>query len=174
MKRKRIKNRVLDPLEFKANCASENARLLYRYNEFEIELWIDKHYHIRRSVGDDSGKRDNIEEKEVKDLIIQSFKYLIDFYLRFPKFTFINFFEKGKINRKRLVLQDYKIDGILNVVIEIHFLDVSKYEITVVTAMSISDFKIADGQFVLSFSSSKIVLKKMENKILKEIYKVQN
>lgn len=172
---KRVKKAVSDvEPNFEPNCASKNAKLLYKYTEFEVELWIDKHYQKRLIHGDENGKREGIEEKDVQNLIIKSFKYLLDIYLRFPKFKFINFFEQGKPSAKeRIVLKDIHENGTLNVVIEIHFLDTSKYEVTVITAMEINDFKIADGQYVLSLVENRVLLKRNVNKNLQEIYKLK-
>lgn len=177
-KRPRIKNikkatSETEP-DFKPNCASENAKLLHKYTEFEVELWIDKHYQNRRIHGDENGRREGIEEKEVQDLIIKAFKYLLDIYLRFPRFTFINFFEKDKTpTKERIVLKEIKDNGTLNVVIEIHFLDTSKYEVTVVTAMEVENFKVADGQYVISLVGNRVLLKRNVNKNLQEIYKLE-
>ena len=174
MKRKRIKSKAIAPkdhLVFEGNCASNNARIIHKYTEFEIEIWIDKHYHNRRIFGDDDGKRKGIEEKDVLNSIIKAFKFLIDIYFRYPQFKFINYFEKGKATSKiRFVIQEFHSSGILNTVIEIHFLDVGKYEITIITAMEVDDFNISDGQYTLRLSSSKISLQKMINKNLKELY----
>lgn len=56
---------------------------------------------------------------------------------------------------------------------EIHFLDTSKYEVTVITAMEINNFKIADGQYVLSLVENRVLLKRNVNKNLQEIYKLK-
>lgn len=160
--------------EFKPNCASDNAKFLYKYTEFEVELWIDKHYENRLIHGDDNGKRKGINEKDVQGLIINAFKYLLDIYLRFPRFKFINFFEQGKTpTKERIVLKNVHDNGILNVVVEIHFLDTSKYEVTVITAMEIDDFKIADSQYVISIVENRVVLRRNVNKTLQKIYKLE-
>jgi len=159
---------------FEPNCASENAKLLHKYTEFEVELWIDKHYESRLLHGDENGKREGIEEKDVQELIIKAFKYLLDIYLRFPRFKFINFYEQGKTpTKERIVLKNVHDKGTLNVVVEIHFLDTSKYEVTVITAMEIDDFKIADSQYVISLVQNRVLLKRNVNKNLQEIYKLE-
>jgi hypothetical protein len=159
--------------DFEPNCASENAKLLHKYSEFEVELWIDKHYQNRLKYGDDNGKREGINQEDVQVLIIKSFKYLLDIYLRFPRFKFINFYEQGKKpTKERVVLKNVHENAVLNVVIEIHFLDTSKYEVTVITAMEINDFKIADGQYVISLLQNRVLLKRNVNKNLQAIYKI--
>lgn len=171
---KRVKKAISDvEPDFQPNCASKNAKLLHKYTEFEVELWIDKHYQNRLKHGDDTGKREWISEKDVQNLIIKSFKYLLDIYLRFPRFKFINFFEQGKTTTKeRIVLKNVHENGTLNVVIEIHFLDTSKYEVTVITAMDVENFKIADGQYVISLVENRVLLKRNVDKSLQEIYKL--
>ncbi|TRZ41699.1 hypothetical protein [Robertkochia solimangrovi] len=179
-KRPRIKRHkevaVKDPLEFVPNCASENARKIHVYKEFEIELWIDKHYHDRKVHGDENGKREGIEENDVSSLIIDSFKYLLEIYLRGSKFKFINFFDPSKPGqaKERIVLKRFLDDGVLNVVVEVNYIDTSKYEITVITAMqTIEDnFRISDGQYSLCLSTDSINLNRMVNKSNNSIYKL--
>ncbi|MGJ8716607.1 MAG: hypothetical protein ACSHXG_16025 [Maribacter stanieri] len=177
-KRQRVNNltkttSAVEPV-FQPNCASENAKILHKYTEFEVELWIDKHYESRLLHGDENGKREGIEEKNVQELIINAFKYLLDIYLRFPRFKFINFFEYGKTpTKERIVLKNIHDKGILNVVVEIHFLETSKYEVTVITAMEIDNFKISDGQYVLIFVENRVLLKRNVNKNFQEIYKLE-
>lgn len=147
---------------------------MHKYTEFEVELWIDKHYENRLLHGDENGKRDGISEEDVQQLIIKAFKYLLDIYLRFPRFKFINFFEKGKkLTKERIVLKNVHDSGTLNVVVEIHFLDTSKYEVTVITAMEVDDFKIADGQYAISIVENRVLLKRNVDKNLQEIYKLE-
>lgn len=110
----------------------------------------------------------------MQNLIIKAFKYLLDIYLRFPRFKFINFYEQGgKPTKERIVLKNHHESGILNVVIEIHFLDTSKYEVTVITAMEVDNFKIADGQYVISLVENRVLLKRNVNKNSEEIYKLK-
>lgn len=159
--------------DFIPNKATSNAKLLHKYTEFEVELWMDVHYHIRKTKGDIDGRREGIEEGKVQLLIIKAFKYLLDIYLRYPRFTFINFIEEGKSKPKeRLVLKQIHEDGTLNVVVEIHFLTTSKYEVTIITAMEIDDFKVADGQYVISLVENRVVLRRSVNKSFQEIYKL--
>ena len=160
--------------DFKPNCASDNAKFLHKYTEFEVELWIDKHYEKRLLHGDENGKREGINEENVQELIINAFKYLLDIYLRFPRFKFINFFEPGKKpTKERIVLKNVHDNGTLNVVVEIHFLDTSKYEVTVITAMEVDNFKIADSQYVISIVQNRVLLKRSVNKKLQEIYNLE-
>ena len=62
---------------FTNNTASPNAKLLLNYKDFEIEIWIEKHYENREKDGDDNGKREGIEEIKVKDLVIENVKHIL-------------------------------------------------------------------------------------------------
>ncbi|GAA3600840.1 hypothetical protein Q4Q39_12395 [Flavivirga amylovorans] len=180
LKRKRISKEVRnievieDPLEFKPNCASKNAQCIHKYDELKVELWCDKHYHQRRTFGDSKGKREGIEVDGVQELIIDAFKYLLDIYLRGVQFKFINFFDPKKPNNvfNRIVIKKPIGDNVLNVVAEIHYLETSKFEITVITAMAISDFKVADGQYSLTIADKSVVLRRNIRKVMNEIYRV--
>jgi hypothetical protein len=132
----------------------------------------DKHYHHRRTFGDGNGKREGIEIDGVQDLIILSFKYLLDIYLRSIPFKFVNYFDPKKPNNNfhRIVLKTPIEDGILNVVAEIHYLETSKFEITVITAMVIDNFKVADGQYSLMIRNDKVILSRNTVGRMNEIY----
>lgn len=159
--------------DFISNCASENAKFIYVYKDFEIEIWIDKHYEKRLLQGDESGKRLGIEKEAVKDLIIFSVKYIFHFYILNRMSNFINFFSKEKPTKSRIVLSDYRaMEAPLNVVIEIHFLDYSKYEITTITAMKCTDFKLSDGQYCISITNQHVNLNRFQNKNLQMIDKI--
>lgn len=180
MKRPRIKKDtkeslvVNDPLEFKSNCASKNAQCIHQYDELKVELWCDKHYFQRVSFGDDNGERNGIEVEGVQDLIIKSFKYLLDIYLRGITFQFINYFnpQKPKTKTHRIVLKTSVHDDILNVVAEIHYLNTSMFEITVITAMVVDDFNIADGQYSLFIQDCEATLSRNVQRRMTEIYKL--
>lgn len=57
----------------------------------------------------------------------------------------------------------------LNVVIEAHFLDISRCEITVKTAMCVDDFKMSTGQYFIEFQEDGSVLKKLDNGKVMEV-----
>jgi hypothetical protein len=52
----------------------------------------------------------------------------------------------------------------LNVVIETHFVNINTYEITVVTAQCVDDFRAQIGQFAIELQGDASILKKKENK----------
>lgn len=150
---------------FTQNCASKNAKIIHTYNDFSIEVWIDKHYEIRSTKGDENGLRAGIEQRTVINLVIESVKYIFHFYMitRLP--NLINFFNKEKPTKHRLVIRDFcGIEEPLNIVIEIHFLDYSKYEITVITAMKCKDFMMSDGQIFMSLTDTTINLNRLVKK----------
>lgn len=156
--------------EFKKNIASENAKLIHKYNDFEFEIWIDKHYEDRVKYGDENGAREGIEQEKVLPLIIESIKFIFHFYLSNRITAFINFPDKKNPRSKtkhRIVIKDYRNTEIpLNFVIEIHFLDYGKYEITTITAMKTKDFIMTDGQYCISYTDKSINLNRM---ILRQI-----
>lgn len=166
MKRKRIKadtEEVFDEKLYRANCCSENAKMFHEYsNDLTIELWIDKHCSLRQV------ERIGIDLDLLKDLAIRSIKHIIYYQLRESKFNIIQYPEfKGK--DKRIVIQEVTSNGeFLNIVIECHFLDISSYEVTLITAMVEKNFRIFDGQFFLIIDGESSELnRKISNSILK-------
>jgi hypothetical protein len=149
-----------DPQEFKQNKCSPKARKICTGSQdFHYELWIDYHCHMRSQPGE----RD-IEPKIVESLIKRAFKYLL-LYSAFTKgFTFINHTKKQS---GRILLQEEDQDGMLNVPIEVHYLDINNFEITVKTAMRTNEyvdpFKKEFGQYILELRDSISYLKKFDN-----------
>jgi hypothetical protein len=151
--RKRIqpKSGILLPVEdeqvFTKNKCSDKARKVLSDTEnIEIELWFDQHYFSRLQFGDENGKRKGIEKPVVEKLVLKSMKYLIFFSGCVNKFTFVNH-NPGNARAIRTVLKTQSKEGILNVAIECHLLELNKYEITVKTAMCEDNFAISDGQY---------------------------
>lgn len=145
------------------------------YDELKVELWCDKHYFHRRNFGDSSGEREGIEIEMVQGLIIKSFKYLLDIYLKGVPFKFINYFDPSKPNKKkeRVVLKEILKDGILNIVAEIHYLDTSRFEVTIITAMKTDNFKVADGQYSLRVTKEQVLLNRMVRNSMSTVYKLK-
>lgn len=162
--------------EFKPNTASKNAKLIHKFNDFEFEIWIDKHYEDRVNYGDQNGIREGIEQEKIQALIIESVKYIFHFYLSNRISNFINFPNKSNPKSKtnnRVVIKDFrKTEVPLNFVIEIHFLEYGKYEITTITAMKTTDFFLTDGQYCISFTDSSINLNRLVVKQLSTIDKL--
>ena len=122
-----------DELAFVENKCSNHARKIFvEVENIHIELWFDKHYHDRHQHGDDHGKREGIDPKTVENLIRKSIRHLIFYSSVVKGFTFANYNKEGQFP-VRVVLQEELDGSMLNVVIEAHFLDIGRYEITVKT-----------------------------------------
>ncbi len=160
-----------DPLEFRANKSSLNARLLRKHTHtFTHEFWIDKHYQNRHQFGNDDGeKREGIEPAVVEDLVKRAFIFLMCFSGLVKGFHFINHEAKPPV---RILLQENNAEGTLNVPIEAHFLETGKIEITVKTAMQTDNFLMQAGQYVVEIQEDSAILKKFDNGKLSTIYKI--
>lgn len=163
---------IEDELEFKANKCSGNAkRIIIQEENIQIDLWFDKHYHDRYQHGDENGKRVGIDSHIVKELVLRSFKHLILYSSLIKGFTFLNH-PAIATNSARVVLQEFIDEAMLNVVIEVHFVDIYTYEVTVKTAMSTDHFRISDGQYAIELDGDSSILKKCERGTLKEIISI--
>lgn len=155
-KRPRIKkNNTLDENygeSYQTNAASKNAKFLFKYEApFDLELWIDKHYTDRKNFGDESGPREDIEEKYVEILIKKSLPHLFYYSLKHKDFTFVNF-PPPKARRNRIVLKEIDLKkGDLNLIVEYQFLALHQFEVTVITAMRKFEFEISDNQYCIQF-----------------------
>ena len=159
-----------DEMAYIKNKSSDKARRIKSINSNLIfDVWVDKHYQIRRQFGDETGIRDGIDIDKVERLILKSIKHLVAYGSILKNFAFVN---HGLIAGRatRIVLQEETEKGTLNVVIEGHFIDVDTCEITVITAMCTDDFKLGDGQFAVEIFGNESILKKMEKGSVKEIY----
>ncbi len=163
--RKRIKvqiEEIVDNELYTSNCCSDNARKFHEYsNDLFIELWIDKHCSLRQV------ERIGIDLDILKDLAMRSVNHLVYYQLREFKFNIIQYPEyKGK--DKRIVIQEVtSAGGLLNIVVECHFLDISSYEVTLITAMVENNFRVFDGQYSLKIDgeSSELFRKVSTNSI---------
>lgn len=161
---------VNDDKAYDSNIASVKARKVGDVSTgIAFELWYDKHYLDRAQHGDDDGKRSGIEEKRVAGLITEAIPHLL-FYSAVTKgFHYSNFNLPGGDRALRFVLQDaYSATTPLNVVLEVHVINLSKMEITVKTAMSKYDFELSDGQYAIEFMAKKhsvLRLQKHKNRI---------
>lgn len=158
---------ILDELAFSENKGSKNARRITNKTEqLHFEIWFDKHYIDRASLGNDDGtKRKGIDETIIKKLIYDSFFHLIHYSLTLKGFSFVNF--NGANNHThRLVIQQDNDTETLNIAVGFYYVSDNKYEFTVFTAMVVDDFRISDGQFALLIDNNGSTLKKMENKKL--------
>lgn len=150
---------------FQENAASKNAKFLCNFEDnMTLEFWIDKHYVNRKNFGDDNGERDGIGEKYIENLIKKSLKHLLYYSLKHSKFSFVNY-PPPKSRNIRIVLKEIEANKEeLNVVVEYHFIQFHKYEVTVITAMRNDDFRISDGQYSLHFEEDESFLMFHRNK----------
>ena len=175
--RKRIKYEprglpaILDELEFIRNKCSDHARKIFiEIEKIHFELWFDKHYHDRHQHGDENGKRKGIDPGTVEGLVRRSLKHLLFYSTVAAGFKFMNV--NSNQPPVRIVLQE-ELEGIkLNVVIEAHFLDINRYEITVKTAMCTNDFRISMGQYCIEIQEDNSSLTRCDNKKLVEIFSI--
>jgi len=75
-------------------------------------------------------------------------------------FSFLNRNLQHHERPLRIVLQEQTGPGLLNVVIEAHYLDIGKYEITVKTAMCKDDYYLSDNQYAIELDGDGSILKK--------------
>jgi hypothetical protein len=161
-----------DKIEFTSNKCSNNARKIHvEARHVNIHLWFDKHYHNRYQHGDEYGKRENIGPTEVENLVRKAVKHLIFYSCNIRGFKFINY--KGQPEAPvRVLLQEQTEQSILNVVIEVHYLDIETFEITVKTAMCVDDFRASVGQYIIEFQKDISFLKRKDNNTIVDIYSI--
>lgn len=159
---------ILDELAFISNKCSEKARKIKTIKEaLKLHIWFDKHYQDRHQFGEDDGeKRNGIEPQVVEDLIVTSIKHLFFYSSTLINFKFINL---DKQNSIRINLRDVSYDIPLNVVIEVHYLEVNEFEITVITAICVEDFWKKQGRHTVEIQGDNSILFRSDNNILKKL-----
>ncbi|RXK83476.1 hypothetical protein [Filimonas effusa] len=161
---------IEDPDAYVKNKCSERARKIKTIKpNFDFNLWFDKHYQIRTQFGDEHGIREGIEAEKVESLVNRAMNHLMTYSAILKNFVFINHGENGKRN-ERVILQEETPEGLLNIVIEVHLIEAGIYEVTVKTAMCITDFNLSDGQFAIQLVGNKSILKRREQGAMKMIY----
>lgn len=165
----RIVQTSVEEIVFTRNKSSSNARkILDRSEQIEIQLWYDQHYYKRVAEGDVNGERKGIDEMSVRELVVKTIKHLLYYSLKVKTFVFINF--ENKSNRYiRVVLQEQRDKGMLNIAVEFHHLAHNHYEVTVVTAMMVDSFFMGEGQYAIEIIGDTSILNKQEHKKLREI-----
>ncbi len=116
-------------------------------------------------------ERFGIESTIVESLVKRSISYLLAFSSMVRSFKFANFEDQDE-NTVNIVLKESINGNTLNIVVQIHFLEISRYEATVKTAMCVEDFRVESGQFAVVFDESGIVLRKWINGDLKKICEI--
>ncbi len=154
---------IVDTLEFTSNLCSAKARSIAVFpHKIEIELWFDKHYHDRDQHGDENGKREDIDPKSVEDLVRASITHLMFYSSLIKGFNFLNPTPSvGAPNR--VILKRESADSMLNVVIQAHYAEINKFQITVKTAMCVDDFRVGNGQYTVEIFEGGSVLRKKDN-----------
>lgn len=161
---------VPDNLIFTKNKCSDNARkVLTDIEKISIELWFDKHYHNRCQHGDKDGEREGIDNESVQSLVLEAMKHLLLYSAYVTGFTFINH-EPKNYRAVRVVLKTPSNGTMLNVVIEVHYLSMNNYEITVKTAMCTDNFMTSDGQYSIEIEDVSSTLYKNNRGKNVEIY----
>lgn len=149
--------------EFVSNRSSLRSKKIIVINHnLTIEVWFNRHYYERFYWGDDKGKRRGIEPAIVESLVARSIPHLFWYSTVFRGFNFINN-KKNTGFSNRIVLQEIMNGSKLNVVVEIHFLGLDQFEVTVITAMVVDKFKISSGQFCIEIQQEYSCLKKIDN-----------
>lgn len=154
---------VIDETAYMQNKSSKNARkILERSERIEMEIWCDQHYYRRAQLGDENGRREGIDEESIRNLVVRSIPHLLYHSFKVKNFAFINFAQAGR--NIRTVLQEYKINNMLNAVTEFHHIEKNKYQVTVITAMQNEGFLISQGQFALELDGDGSILRKCDGK----------
>ncbi len=168
-KRKRISNNsIISPIDLNIwleNCTSKKVRHHTTFTEnFQIEFWYDKHYWDRLHLGDNDGERIGIEFDYVEPLVINSFKHLIYYSQKHRDLLFVNHPPSKPRNIRVVLRQKFENKVTLNIVLEYHFIDFNNFEVTIVTAMSIDDFRLSDNQYAIEFDENDSNLYRLINK----------
>lgn len=168
-KRKRISKDnsevIIDVDAWLENCASKKVRHHTTFAEnFQIEFWYDKHYWDRLHQGDDDGDRIGIEFENVEPLVVKSFKHLMYYSLKHKELLFINHPPPRTRNIRVVLRQTFTDKTILNIAVEYHFVSLNKFEVTIVTAMSIEGFQLGDNQYAIEFNETESTLYRLVNK----------
>lgn len=160
---------INDELAFIKNRSSDFAKRIKSLDShFIFDVWIDKHYELRRQFGDAAGFREGIDIDKVQALVNKSIKHLVGYATILKTFTFVNH-NLGNGRATRVVLQERTENGMLNVVIEGHFIKMDMCEITVITAMCSDEFRLSDGQFALEIFGNASILKRLEKGKVREV-----
>lgn len=175
-KRKRISantiETIIDIEAWVENCTSKKVRHHTTFSEnFQIEFWYDKHYWDRLHLGDDEGERAGIEFENVEPLVIKSFKHLLYYALKHKELLFVNHPPPKTRNIRVVLRQTFTDKTTLNIVVEYHFVSLNKFEVTIVTAMSIEEFQLGDNQYAIEFNETESTLYRLVNK---QVIKVDN
>lgn len=131
--------------EFVGNkCALRSKKVVVIDHNLTIEVWFNRHYYERYYFGDERGKREGIEPEVVESLVTRLLPHLFWYSTIVSGFNFVNY-EGGAKHINRVVLKEVMNGTKFNVVVEVHFLSLNQFEVSVVTAMTIDNFKMFSG-----------------------------
>ncbi len=142
---------IEDPMEYVPNKANEHTKKLTTVSiRHSVEIHYAKHYYSRSNFGEDDGsKRNGIDILAVKELVEASLTHIF-YYCARNDFGFVNTETRPNVQPKRFGIQKRCEDGImLNVVLEANQINVSIFEITIITAHKKNDFFHRGGEYVL-------------------------
>ncbi len=160
---------IHDTDAFVKNKSSDNAKQIAEVEvSIGTHLWFDKHYQDRHQFGDNDGARVGIDPETVQKLVKKSIPHLLFYSTAVRGFHFVNY-NYPKEKPAKIVLKEETVDGLLNVVIEVHYTELSRFEITVKTAMCTEGFNMFMGQFSIDFQGDTSTLYRMDNTGLTEV-----
>lgn len=161
---------VIDDEAYIKNLGTDNARKIgSSHITIKYDKWVDKHYSTRYTIGDDDGaKRLGIEPEIIEEIVNDVFPYLFFFSGKIRGFAFI----ANDVDKNKAVINKVTTDCVINVVIETHCFDKDHFEVTVKTADSREDFRIADGQYFIEINDGFFSLKQRVSGKNKEILSI--
>lgn len=144
---------IIDPNEYTVSAASMNAQHKKSFTiNLNLDYFVDGHYVKRLQHGDGNGKREGIEPYFVEPLVEKSFLHILHYSLRNNTFNIINYPPKKETPLRIVLIENFKDELDLNIIVEYHFIDVATYEATVITAMRKDSFYEAEGQYSIIMS----------------------
>jgi hypothetical protein len=152
---------VKDDKAYTESLGSKNAREIKTVSEhISLELWFDKHYAVRDQHGSDDGTKRDISSEAVEALVIKALKHLIFYSSTVKGYTFLN--HEDHPGTIRAFVKDTIGAKPLSIVIQAHFKNFSKYQVTVITAID-DHIRLGSGQQIIEFvGESHSILKKNE------------
>ena len=156
---------IIDADAYISNGSSAHVKIIRTVDQIiEVELFFEKHYIYRDEVGENDGtKRLGIGAAQVEPLVVEALKHLLIYSACLPTFSFLNH-PKGEHPqsemRRRIFCQKESGEGQLNVLIQVNFISIHKYEITVITALCKNDFWLKDGEYAILVDGENSILQK--------------
>lgn len=169
---------IEDPMEYVPNKANEHSKKLKEVTIHHcVEIHYAKHYYSRDKFGEDDGsKRNGIDIQAVGKLVEESLTHIF-YYCARNNFGFVNTETRPMAQPKRFGIQKMSEEGImLNVVLEANQINVSIFEITIITAHKKNNFFKRSGEYVLEVinSDSSVLRKVIREGLLTEIDDISN